>query len=182
MKSMIVAAMLAVAGTVAVPALARPAPECKSGGPRSSYQSSRQTGRNAVRTLWSAFGDPLHMEDFFDAVADNLDLQSGSSAFVRCGNLGYVDGVYAELNRIREEVTGQCIDAGAAVGRMTGRITCAVATFAGDMNARMGVCTSLERTSCTLSLRTYIQAHCRTSVSDDVLDDLIDNVCEQINE
>lgn len=181
MKSILVAAVLALAGTVTVPALARPAPACEFGGPRSSYDSSMQTGRNAIRTLWNAFGDPLHLEDFFDAVADNLDLRSGSSAFVRCGNLGYADGVYDELNRIREDVTGQCIDAGTAVGRMTGKITCAVANFASEMNARMGVCTSLERTSCILSLRAYIQAHCRTSVTDEVLDDLIGNVCQQIN-
>jgi hypothetical protein len=180
MKRIILAALLAAAGTSAVPALARPVSMCRSGGGRSSYVSSNQAGRNAIRTLWDRFGDPLQMEEFFDAVADNLDLQGGSSSFVRCGNLGYVDGVYAELNRIREEVTGQCIDAGAAVGRMTGKLTCAAPNYALFMDAKMGVCTALQRTSCTVSVREYIREHCRASVDDDTLDALIENVCHQI--
>src|SRR5690348_6619394 len=129
MKSIILATL--ASATVSLPALANPPPACLHGGPRSSYESGKQTGRNAVEFLWHNFGNETRMEEFMTAVTASLEFEPPTSDFVRCGNSGYADGVFEALNTIRMGTSRKCLDAGAAAGSMSGKIICVVRERAG---------------------------------------------------
>jgi hypothetical protein len=128
------AGMLLLAAPAGLANIPVPA-ECRSGQGADGFSAGVELEKRFIASLFRRLGDCHRFDQFVGAITVPFSGSNPTSVFLKCRELGLVEGLYEQVDIITDTCSDECLEAGGVMGAWQADIYCSIAAIFGPDTA-----------------------------------------------